>query len=408
MNCFCEKCEKSMDEGQFYTYRDGTKVELCKKCLTMHIDNFDPSTYVWLLEKMDVPYVPSEWNALREKVYSTKPPNKINGMSVFGRYLSKMKLKQWKDYHWSDTEELQAEDEKKRQAYLDEHPEVAAREAQLTAQFEQGLISEAQYQTFMRAEEMNKKAQAAPVSGNVNGVNGYAPGSNPFIESNFIPEEELANPAAELTKDDKIYLAMKWGRTYQPSEWIELESKYNEMMNSFDIQDSDTIGTLILTCKTYLKMNQALDCGDIDGYQKLSRVYESLRKSAKFTAAQNKEEKNDFVDCIGEMVAYCEKNGGQIPKMVIDTPNDVVDKIIMDLKEYTRSLIYEDKSLAQQIENYIKKRENADAMKKDKQEAREKGLDEVPIEDEDFRQHFENIAADKEADAKIYSGEEGK
>lgn len=54
-------------------------------------------------------------------------------------------------------------------------------------------------------------------------------------------------------------------------------------------------------------MNQALDCGDVDGFQKLSRVYDTLRKSAKFTAAQNKEQKNDFVDCIGEMVAYCEK-----------------------------------------------------------------------------------------------------
>lgn len=40
-----------MDESQFYTYRDGSKVELCKKCLTMHIDNFNPDTYVWLLEK---------------------------------------------------------------------------------------------------------------------------------------------------------------------------------------------------------------------------------------------------------------------------------------------------------------------------------------------------------------------
>ena len=62
------------------------------------------------------------------------------------------------------------------------------------------------------------------------------------------------------------------------------------MMNSFDIQDADTINTLILICKTNLKMNQALDAGDIEGFQKLSKVSESLRKSAKFTAAQNKEQ----------------------------------------------------------------------------------------------------------------------
>jgi hypothetical protein len=93
-----------MDEGQFYTYKDGRKTELCKKCLTMHIDNFNPDTYLWLLEKMDVPYVPEEWNVLRDRAFE-KNPN-LNGMSVFGKYLSKMKLKQWKDFSWADSERL--------------------------------------------------------------------------------------------------------------------------------------------------------------------------------------------------------------------------------------------------------------------------------------------------------------
>lgn len=393
-----------MDESQFYTYRDGSKVELCKKCLTMHIDNFNPDTYVWLLEKMDVPYVPSEWNSLRDKAFA-KDPRKMNGMSVFGKYLSKMKLRQWKDYHWSDTEKLKAEDDKKRELYLEDHPELAAREAQLQMQFRRGDISEAQYNTFMSTAELNNQLSPAYVSG-TDGTNNYAPGSNPFMENNFIPEEELNDPASELTKEDKIYLAMKWGRTYQPGEWVELETKYNEMMNSFDIQDSDTIGTLILTCKTYLKMNQALDCGDVDGFQKLSRVYDTLRKSAKFTAAQNKEQKNDFVDCIGEMVAYCEKNGGEIPRYEIKVPNDIVDKVIADLKEYNRSLIYEDKALAQQIENYIKNRENAESMKKDREEAKKQGLSEVELQDEHYKEYYDDIAEQKEADAKVYTEED--
>ena len=53
------------------------------------------------------------------------------------------------------------------------------------------------------------------------------------------------------------------------------------MTESFDIQDADTINTLILICKTNLKMNQSLDIGDVDGFQKLSKVSESLRKSAR-------------------------------------------------------------------------------------------------------------------------------
>jgi hypothetical protein len=70
-------------------------------------------------------------------------------------------------------------------------------------------------------------------------------------------------------------------------------------MESFDIQDADSKNTLIFICKTYLKMNQAIDCGDVEGYQKLSRVYNDLRKTMKVTAAQNKEEKTEFIDSVG-------------------------------------------------------------------------------------------------------------
>ena len=78
--------------------------------------------------------------------------------------------------------------------------------------------------------------------------------SCPYDEKNFFPEEEIPDPGEELTKDDKLYLATKWGRMYQPSEWVLLETDYEKMMSSFDIQDSDTIGALVLICKTYLKI----------------------------------------------------------------------------------------------------------------------------------------------------------
>jgi hypothetical protein len=56
---------------------------------------------------------------------------------------------------------------------------------------------------------------------------------------------------------------MKWGRTYTAAEWVELEKTYTEMMNSFDIHDADSKNTLIFICKTNLKMNQAIDSGDV-------------------------------------------------------------------------------------------------------------------------------------------------
>ena len=79
-NITCEKCNKNMDEKNYYTYKDGSKTEMCKACMTMHIDNFDPDTFLWLLEKMDVPYIPEEWNTLRDRAYMKSPH--LNGTSV--------------------------------------------------------------------------------------------------------------------------------------------------------------------------------------------------------------------------------------------------------------------------------------------------------------------------------------
>ena len=127
-----------MDEKQFYTYKDGTKTELCKKCLTLHVDNFNPDTFLWLLEKMDVPYVPEEWNVLRDRAFA-KDPLKMNGTTVFGKYLSKMKLKQWKGYSWADTERLQALTAEKRKVH---EIDIAERDADAKERFENGEISD--------------------------------------------------------------------------------------------------------------------------------------------------------------------------------------------------------------------------------------------------------------------------
>lgn len=381
---YCEKCGRSMNENQFYTYKSGQKTELCKKCLTMHVDNFNPDTFLWLLEKMDVPYVPNEWNVLRDRAYE-KDPNKMNGMSVFGKYLSKMKLKQWKDYGWEDSEKLQALEEEKKKALIIHNEQ---NKENWKEKYENGEISEAEYKT-MTSVPLQAASQIPGV------LIGSIGANNPFNEVNFISQEELPDPTEELTDDDKVYLAMKWGRMYTPREWIELEQSYDEMMSSFDIQDADTINTLMFICKTKLKMNQALDSADIEGFQKLSKVYNDLRKSAKFTAAQNKEEKKDFVDCVGNLVAYCEKEGGAIPKYELKTDLDIVDTVINDLKKYTKDLIYEDKALASQIENYLKKREISEEQKKDRKEAKALGFDNVQLKDEDYQNYYESIEEDK-------------
>ena len=123
-----------------------------------------------------------------------------------------------------------------------------------------------------------------------------------------------------------------------------------------------------------------------------------------FTAFQTlqKDENGKTFDSIGELVAFCEKEGGQIPKYEITYPQDIIDKVIMDLKEYTNTLIKQDAGLSQQIEQYIKKKEIAEEQKRNKEQAKEAGMDYVEIEDEDYAEFYENLEAQKEEDEKIY------
>ena len=195
-----------MADTNFYTYKDGTKCELCKACLTLHINNFEPDTFLWLLEKFDVPYIPAEWNILRDRAYA-KDPYKMNGMSVFGKYLSKMKLKQWKNFTWADTERLQAEAEEKAKLYG--QPQEIAEEqlAEMEEAYKNGEITEAQWMTYKEIKAPKPEFQV--VSGNT--VTTAGPGGSPYpVNDNPFEQVDVPDVGNDLTEEDKVYLAMKW------------------------------------------------------------------------------------------------------------------------------------------------------------------------------------------------------
>ena len=399
---YCEKCRKTMGAVQFFTYKDGSKSELCKQCLTMHINNWEPETFKWLLEKFDVPYLPWEWDKIRDKQYA-KDPYKMNGNSVFGRYLAKMKLNQWNKYHWSDTERLvrEADELANRAAAAKEEDEKLENMRKLA---DEGAISESQYQTYAETqiEKPIPKPESLPnpyENGQANPAYRAAARASVYpVNDNPFEEIDLPDVGNDLTQEDKIYLATKWGRFYSAEEWVTLEKKYNDFTNSFDIHSAATIDTLIFICKTSLKMNQALDSGDIESYQKLSRVYDAQMKAAKFTEAQNKEDKSNDFDSIGCIVEFCEKEGGFIPRFYTETPQDKVDVVIADEKSYVKSLVDGDSGLAQQIEQYLKKREILEEQKRNKEKAKLEGKEQIELTDKDIQEYIEHQQKEKEKD----------
>ena len=365
---YCEKCKRTMGENEFYSsnnlekYPNDGKLRQCKKCITMHVDNWNPDTYLWILQEIDVPYIPEEWNKLM--MTYAKDRSRVTGTTILGRYLSKMKLKQFKNYRWKDTEFLQEMAEKKltetmrRSGYDEQQIAAAVQEGKITIP-EEPVFAPANYHTEDQQEE---------------------------------EVEEL-----DLTDEDKTYLRLKWGKAYKPEEWVKLEQLYDEMMQSYDIQSAGHIDTLKLVCKTSLKCNQLIDFGDVEGFQKMSRVYDQLMKSGKFTAAQNKADSGEFVDSISALVEICEKDGF-IPRYYTDQPNDRVDETLLDLKEYTHSLVTEEMNLGNLIENAVKEMAQQESKEED-----EDVEDEIltlaeadALKDEDFIEYNEFL--EKESD----------
>lgn len=142
----------------------------------------------------------------------------------------------------------------------------------------------------------------------------------------------------------------------------------------------------------------------MDGYQKLSRVYDSLRKSAKFTAAQNKEQKGDFVDSVGELVAMCEREGF-IPRFATDIPQDKVDKTLKDMNNYLYKLVTQDLGFGQQIEDSLKKIQLQKEMN-DAEIILDDEDDDEDVLDGDIADYYDELRHQKEKDMGIIYGSE--
>lgn len=387
---YCEKCHKSKPEKDFYgsnnleKYPNG-KLTVCKSCISLHVDNWNPDTYTPILQECDVPYVPSEWTQLMQKY--AKDPSKLTGATILGRYLAKMHLKQFRDYRWADSEFLQALNNSKIETAM----KMAGKSAAEIAQ----SLADAQIQQLPE-----RPTEIAPE---------VIPGAG----TNFV-EDESDDLGAQLTEDDKTYLRLKWGKTYRPEEWIQLEKLYNDMMESYDIQTAGHIDTLKKICKTSLKSDQLLDIGDVDGAQKMIKMYDMLMKSGRFTEAQNKTEKGEAVDSVSELVNICEKQGF-IPRYYVDGPQDKVDRVLEDLQKYTRTLVVEEMGLGPMIEKVAKQLEEDMAAKaanngaEDEEEALEEDLFKEEKEEEltadDLLDLMDSEDEDAEADDKLLGGD---
>ena len=355
---FCPICNKTKDlEDGFYKYPkgDGERMNICKVCALRPIVVDKPETAYPFFKELDIPFVKLEWETLKARYTDDKGGVKKN--TLIGRYMAKMNLVQYREFHFADSEQLNAQND---EMLAENSDQIAAG----TAQFDE-LNSDALNEL---SEDQKKLIFDVPI-----------------VNKNKLSRQELAD------------LQEKWGAIaadgstvlYTEQELVRLEKFWNEMMEDFDIRTTSHRDYLKKICKCSLKSEDALDLGDAEAFSKLAKLYDNLMKSANFTPIQNKEAQDGKFDSVGELVALCEKEKGKIPRWSLDIPQDIIDYTIKNLNDYTTTLVKEENNLGDLIEEAVKQLIAAE------QEGDDEGIvDELDADDyEGFYAEFEREAA---------------
>jgi hypothetical protein len=147
----------------------------------------------------------------------------------------------------------------------------------------------------------------------------------------------------------------RWGTGYTPEEYMYLENMWEEMHNSYQIETASHKDYTKKICKISLQIDKADRANDTKLLTQLIQAYDKLMHSAKFTAVQRTAaDRTGGLNSFGEWFALAEKEGF-IPRYHTDEPQDIVDLTMEEYKKYVRELVLGDPSIAQMVEEHLKK-----------------------------------------------------
>lgn len=161
----------------------------------------------------------------------------------------------------------------------------------------------------------------------------------------------------------------KWGSSgYTKEDYMKLEKFYEDMKRSYEVETASHIDYLKKICKVSLKMEKAIDEGNIDHFKKLSDAYDKLMHSAKFTAVQRSAaDRTGGLNTFSEFFDLIEREGF-IPRFHTDEPNDIVDYTINNLKEYTRNLVLGDPNISKMLDEAMKRQDEKENNEADEED----------------------------------------
>ena len=410
----CESCGRTLNPQQFVKYTDGRRCEICIDCMCTGVDNTDMKTFLHILRHFDVPFKAALWARYSNTAF-TKNPMGFGPTSVVGKYIRVMHMKQYSNMHYrdSDREALVVPDAQIRRPSnvadvwgplerledlheplppppfedADETTPYADRARRMMENKSDRESMSKTVQDLIDAGATPSEAAAAVPSwsGSLPSVkevkddgtvsrkkqpdiqsSTFGANANANVDVGAVPgllmqmntgrnDETVLNT---LTPEDQQYLIAKWGAYYTPSQWVRMERMYNEYAQEYELS-VDRAETLRKICATSVKMDEALEQGDVNSYRALAGVFDQQRKSANFTEQQNKEGRQRPLDTVGEMIAMCEREQGPIPQWANpdEYPRDKIDQTIRDYKTYVSNLVRNEMGLGAIIESFVAKLE---------------------------------------------------
>lgn len=168
-----------------------------------------------------------------------------------------------------------------------------------------------------------------------------------------IDELETEDGTIKITKDVKV----RFGSGYKNEEYIKMEKFYRDMRATHDITQPQHIEMLVEICKVNIEKDRALKERNAGDYKKLSDASKTLLADAGFRPADKVSgSEATGIRTFSQIFEEIEKDGFIVPAK-IEVHQDVLDRTIMYMQNYTRRLLNMDvlvTPLVDEIEQHVR------------------------------------------------------
>lgn len=166
----------------------------------------------------------------------------------------------------------------------------------------------------------------------------FEPDSINPVKTNMV-QAMITNVNFDVTSE----MVLKWGNKYESEDYYALETFYNDMMRTNNIETTQDMIYLKKLAIISLKMDKELDDGNYDEAKKLGDLFSKYMADSKFRAMDKTDaDKTGGIRNFSTIYTEVEKDGFIPPwehyRKIKGISQDIVDKTIMHIENFTLKL----------------------------------------------------------------------